>query len=163
MCKPLSTRNEMTSACNCLLFWKCILHEMPEKYKRVLLFSALLYINIIRLSAKLSERKKKKFHLPFTPWLHLILFFVLIHCAQVSNLNDNIGPAFLSFGKCVFSAIHITKNMQLKCYLFSSPRIVKGKTKLFSSEVSFKSMKNCKWQLCRFSGCDVFEFLQLDK
>ena len=163
MCKPLSTRNEMTSACNCLLFWKCILHEMPEKYKRVLLLSALLYINIIRLSAKLSERKKKKFHLPFTPWLHLILFFVLIHCAQVSNLNDNIGPAFLSFGKCVFSAIHITKNMQLKCYLFSSHRIVKGKTKLFSSEVSFKSMKNCKWQLCRFSGCDVFEFLQLDK
>ena len=64
----------MTSACNCLLFWKCILHEMPEKYKRVLLFSALLYINIIQLSAKLSERKKK---VPFTIHSLIALNFIL--------------------------------------------------------------------------------------
>ena len=64
----------MTSACNCLLFWKHILHEMPEKYKRVLLFSALLYINIIQLSAILSERKK---NVPFTIHSLIALNFTL--------------------------------------------------------------------------------------
>ena len=65
----------MTSACNCLLFWKCILHETPEKYKRVLLFSALLYINIIQLSAILSERKKK--NVPLTIHSLIALNFAL--------------------------------------------------------------------------------------
>lgn len=33
------------------------MHEMPAKYKRVFLFSALLCINFILLNAILSERK----------------------------------------------------------------------------------------------------------
>ena len=62
MCESLSTRNEMTGVHNCLLLWKYIMHEMPEEYKRVFLFSALLCINFIGVSYFQKEKKSFIYH-----------------------------------------------------------------------------------------------------